>query len=86
MRSIITSKFQTTIPKIIRQNLALSVNDTLEWKFDHGKVVVSPLQKNFLKYQNSVKIGKGNIETDIELARDLRLEDYRFWRRHRRGS
>ena len=77
MKSTITSKFQTTIPRIIRQNLALSVNDTLEWTFDHGKVLVSPLQKNFLKYQNSVKVGKGNIAADIELARDLRLEEYR---------
>ena len=59
MQSTITSKFQTTIPKTIRQSLALSVNDTLEWKFDHGKVIVSPLQKNFLKYRNSVKVGKG---------------------------
>jgi bifunctional DNA-binding transcriptional regulator/antitoxin component of YhaV-PrlF toxin-antitoxin module len=77
MQSTITSKFQTTIPKTIRQSLALSVNDTLEWKFDHGKAIVSPLQKNFLKYRNSVKVGKGDIEADIGLARDLRLEDYR---------
>ncbi len=77
MQSTITSKFQTTIPKIIRQNLGLSVNDTLEWEFDHGKVIVSPLQKNFLKYQNSVKVGKGDIGADIGLARNLRLEDYR---------
>ena len=77
MQSTITSKFQTTIPKAIRKDLALSVNDALEWKFDHGKVIVSPLQKNFLKYQNSVKVGKGDIDRDIALARDLRLEDYR---------
>jgi bifunctional DNA-binding transcriptional regulator/antitoxin component of YhaV-PrlF toxin-antitoxin module len=47
MQSTITSKFQTTIPKAIRENLALAVTDTLEWK-----VIVSPWQKNFLKYQN----------------------------------
>ncbi len=77
MQSTITSKFQTTIPKAIRKNLALSVNDALEWKFDHGKVIVSPLQKDFLKYRNSVKIGKGDIDKDIAQARDLHLEDYR---------
>ena len=77
MQSTITSKFQTTIPKAIRENLALVVNDTLEWKVDHGKIIVSPKQKNFLKYQNTVKVGKGDIEADISLARDLRLEEYR---------
>ncbi len=77
MQSTITSKFQTTIPKAIRENLALAVKDTLEWKVDHGKIIVSPKQKNFLKYQNTVKVGKGDIEADISLARDLRLEEYR---------
>jgi AbrB family looped-hinge helix DNA binding protein len=77
MESTITSKFQTTIPKAIRENLALVVNDTLEWKVDHGKIIVAPKQKNFLKYQNKVKVGRGDIEADISLARDLRLEDHR---------
>jgi AbrB family looped-hinge helix DNA binding protein len=77
VQSTITSKFQTTIPKAIRENLALAVNDTLEWKVDHGKVIVSPLQKNFLKYQNSVKVGKGDIDADIMSARELRLDNYR---------
>jgi AbrB family looped-hinge helix DNA binding protein len=77
MQSTITSKFQTTIPKAIRENLALAVNDTLEWKVDHGKIIVSPKQKNFLKYQNKIKVGKGDIDADIALARDLRLEDHR---------
>jgi AbrB family looped-hinge helix DNA binding protein len=77
MQSTITSKFQTTIPKAIRENMALVVNDTLEWKVDHGKIIVAPKQKNFLKFQNKVKVGKGDIEADISLARDLRLEEYR---------
>jgi len=77
MQSTITSKFQTTIPKAIRENLSLGVSDTLEWKVDHGKIIVAPKQKNFLKYQNKVKVGKGDIEADISLARELRLEEYR---------
>jgi AbrB family looped-hinge helix DNA binding protein len=76
MQSTITSKFQTTIPKAVRENLALAVNDTLEWKVDHGKVTLFARQKNFLKYQNRIKIGKGDIAADIVLARDLRLEKY----------
>jgi AbrB family looped-hinge helix DNA binding protein len=77
MESTITSKFQTTIPKAIRENLALVVNDTLEWKVEQGKIIVAPKQKNFLKYQNKVKVGKGDIEADISLARDLSLRNHR---------
>jgi AbrB family looped-hinge helix DNA binding protein len=77
MQSIITSKFQITIPKRVRENLKLSVRDALEWKMEKGKVVVYPAEKKFLQYRNSVKIGKGNISADIEVARAMRAEKYR---------
>ena len=38
MQSLITSKYQTTIPKAIRENLGLAVKDALEWKLEKGKV------------------------------------------------
>jgi AbrB family looped-hinge helix DNA binding protein len=77
MQSVITSKFQTTIPKDIRERLKLSIHDTLEWKVDRGKIVVSPVQKKFLKYRNRIKTGRGKIEDDIKLARKQRVEQYR---------
>ena len=76
MKSVITSKFQTTIPKAIRESLKLSVSDTLEWKFENGKVIVLPIHKRFFKHKNSVKIGSGNIKEDIKLARERRSEKY----------
>jgi AbrB family looped-hinge helix DNA binding protein len=75
MQSTITSKYQTTIPKTIRENLSLGVNDTLEWEIDQGKIIVFPKQKKFLEYQNRIRVGKGDISADIALARDLRLKD-----------
>jgi AbrB family looped-hinge helix DNA binding protein len=75
MQSTITSKYQTTIPKTIRENLSLDVNDTLEWEIDQGKIIVFPKQKRFLEYQNRIRVGKGDISADIALARDLRLKD-----------
>jgi AbrB family looped-hinge helix DNA binding protein len=75
MQSTITSKYQTTIPKTIRENLSLDVNDTLEWEIDQGKIIVFPKQKKFLEYQNRIRVGKGDISADIALARDLRLKD-----------
>ncbi len=77
MQSVITSKFQTTIPKDIRERLKLSIHDTLEWKVDRGKIVVLPVQKKFLKYRNRIKTGCGKIEDDIKLARKQRVEQYR---------
>ena len=77
MQSVITSKFQTTIPKDVRERLKLSIHDTLEWKIDRGKIVVLPVQKKFLEYRNKIKTGPGKIEEDIKQARKRRVEKYR---------
>jgi AbrB family looped-hinge helix DNA binding protein len=73
IQSVITSKFQTTIPKSVRERLKLSIHDTLEWKVDRGKIVVLPVQKNFFKYRNRIKIGPGKIDADIKSARNQRI-------------
>ncbi len=77
MQSVITSKFQTTIPKAVRERLKLSVHDTLEWKVDQGKIVVLPVQKKFFEYRNRIKTGPGKIGEDIKLARQQRVGRYR---------
>lgn len=77
MQSLITSKYQTTIPKAIRENLGLSVKDALEWKMENGKVTLYLAKQNFLRRRNAVKTGKGDIAADIDNARNLRLEKYR---------
>ena len=77
MQSVITSKFQTTIPKDVRERLKLSVHDTLEWKVDRGKIVVLPVQKKFLTHRNRIKTGPGKIEGDTKQARKQRVTKYR---------
>jgi len=77
MQSVVTSKYQTTIPKGIRSQLKLSVSDTLEWKIEAGKAIVSPVQTRFLEHRNSVRVGKGDIEKDIDFARKERAEKCR---------
>lgn len=77
MKSTITSKYQTTIPKAIRINLGLSIKDALEWKVENGKAILYPAKRNFLNYRNSVKTGQGDIAGDIEAARNIRVEKYR---------
>ncbi len=77
MNSAVTVKYQTTIPKSVREQLGISVNDTLEWIVEKGKVIVYPVHNNFLKHRGSVKTGSGDIAADIELARESRMEKYR---------
>ena len=74
MQTVITSKFQTTIPKKIREKLKLLVNDSLEWRVESGKIILEPLHKGFLLRKNSVKTGVGNIDEDIAQAKKMRGE------------
>lgn len=75
--SVVTSKFQTTIPKAIRENMKLAVSDTITWEAEDGKILVRAKKNNFISYKNSVKVGPGKIDDDIELAKELNLEKYR---------
>ncbi len=71
MKPRITSKYQTTIPKEIRNRLNLSVSDSIEWKIEKNKILVEPVNKPFLKYKGSIKIKSGNIREDILLSRKM---------------
>jgi len=77
MKSVVTSKYQTTIPKSVRVKLKISINDTLEWKLEKGKMVVYPIRKKFLEHKNAIRMGTGDIRADIEKARTVRTEKYR---------
>jgi len=77
MNSTVTSKYQTTIPKEVREKLDIAVNDVLEWVVEKGKVTVYPVHKNFLRFRNMVKVGEGDIEADLEQAREEQTEKYR---------
>ena len=77
MNSTVTIKYQTTIPKAVREQLGISINDALEWVVEKGKAVVHPVHNNFLRYQGSVKVGAGDVADDIRSARESRLEKYR---------
>jgi len=77
LRSKITSKFQITIPKEIRESLKLGQSDVLEWKLDKNGVHVEAADKPFLKYGGFLKIPPGDTKQDIKLSRKLRAERYR---------
>jgi AbrB family looped-hinge helix DNA binding protein len=77
MNSSVTVKYQTTIPKAVREQLGIAINDSLEWIIEKGRVVVQPVHNNFLAYRSSVKTGVGDIAADIQSAREGRMEKYR---------
>jgi len=70
-------RYQTPIPKAVREKLSISINDSLEWIVENGQIVVRPIHNDFLRYQSSVKTGGGDIAADIQTARKHRLEKYR---------
>jgi AbrB family looped-hinge helix DNA binding protein len=75
--TVLTSKFQTTIPKAVRKLLGLEINDTIEWRVEAGKAVVVPARTDFLANRGKIKIGTGDIVADIDKARSIRAEKYR---------
>lgn len=77
MNSTVTVKYQTTIPKAVREQLGISINDALEWVVKKGKAVVRPVHSDFLAYRGIIKTGTGDIASDIQAARDKRMEKYR---------
>jgi len=77
MNSTITTKFQTTIPKAVREKLGISIHDSLKWEVEKGRVIVSAVRGDFLRYQGSVKIGAGDVSTDIQTARERQADKYR---------
>lgn len=75
--SVLTSKFQTTVPKAVRKLLGLDVHDSIEWRVEGGKALIVPVKKDFLAHRGSIAVGSGDIAADIEAARSLRVQKYR---------
>ena len=71
MNSKISSKFQVTIPRKVRESLKLATSGSIEWNIEDGRITVAAGGKGFLKYRNSLHVGKGDIKKDIETARSL---------------
>lgn len=77
MNSTITVKFQTTIPKAVRERLGIRVNDAIEWRILKGKAEVVPVRTGFLRYRNVIHVGEGDLRSDLEAGRAARAEKHR---------
>jgi len=58
-------------------NHSPKIVDSSEWKIEKGKLIILHIKKNFLKFRNTLKVGRGDIKADIRLARELRAEKLR---------
>lgn len=70
--STITSKYQTTVPKEIRDRLRLDSGDVLIWELDGEGARVRPAVRQFLELQGSIKVGPGSAVEDVRRARLMR--------------
>jgi len=77
MNSTVTVKYQTTIPKPVRERLGIRVNDAIEWRIRKGKAEVLPVRTGFLGHRNAVHVGEGDLRADLEAARRARAEKHR---------
>jgi AbrB family looped-hinge helix DNA binding protein len=67
MNSTITVKFQTTIPKAVRERLGIRVNDAIEWRVLKGKAEVVPVRTGFLRHRNVIHSGKATCAPTLKL-------------------
>lgn len=60
--SVLTKKWQTTIPKEIRNFLQLEPNDKILYQFEGQRVILKPLKGNILDLRGSVKTKEKPID------------------------
>jgi antitoxin PrlF len=70
-KSTITVKYQTTVPKEIRQKLGVGPSDVLQWEVVGDHVRVTAATPAFLALQGAFKVGPGDPVEDVRRAREL---------------
>lgn len=54
--SKLTTKYQATVPKEVREFLGLSAGDGLQWEIEDGHIVVKKVSKMDLEWQRSIEM------------------------------
>ncbi len=75
VKSKITAKYQTTVPKLVREELGLGPSDYLRWEVRDGEARVAPASNAFLERRGSIGVGAGSVLEDIRSARQSRGKD-----------
>lgn len=70
-KSKITVKYQTTVPKEVREKLKVGPSDVLQWELFGDYIRVTASEPAFLKREGSIKVGPGDPVEDVKEARKL---------------
>lgn len=70
--STLTSKGQTTVPKEVREALALESGDRLSWEIRGGRIEVTTKRPAFFGWESFIKTASRNVVREIEEARKRR--------------
>lgn len=69
-KSTITVKYQTTVPKEVRERLGVGPSDVLQWEVVGDHIRVTASNRAFLDLRGSFKIGPGDPVEDVRRARE----------------
>jgi len=70
-KSTITVKYQTTVPKEVRQKLGVGPTDVLQWEVLGDHVRVTAARPAFLDREGTIRVGPGDAVEDVRRARRL---------------
>lgn len=70
-KSTITVKYQTTVPKEVREKLGVGPSDMLQWDVVGDHIRVTASSRAFLDLRGSFKVGPGDPVEDVRKARGL---------------
>lgn len=70
-KSTISVKYQTTVPKEVREKLGSRPGDVLQWEVAGDHVRVTAATPAFLALQGIFKVGPGDPVEDVRKAREL---------------
>lgn len=70
--STLTTKGQTTVPKEVRDALALEPGDKLSWEVRGGRVAVTTERPSLLAFEGFIKNSSGDVVAEIAKARKRR--------------
>ena len=70
--STLTTKGQTTVPKEVRDALALEPGDKLSWQILGGRVAIATDRPSLLDFEGFIKNSSGDVVAEIAEARKRR--------------
>jgi AbrB family looped-hinge helix DNA binding protein len=70
--STLTTNGQTTVPKEVRDALALEPGDKLSWQILGGRVAITTDRPSLLDFEGFIKNSSGDVVAEIAQARKRR--------------